>query len=301
VAIGAAIENMKIGAPSLGKTLSVELFPEKEDQEFVAKIVVADQQQVATDPLVDAIEQRVTNRKQYKKYALTDTEITSLMNAITPEEAILSFTTDSEKMKQIAKAGSTNERIMLGNSSLHDYFFSHVNWTEEEDYTKKEGFFIKSLELPPPAVLGFKAMSSWRRASVLNRYLHFNELVQTQNAKVYEGSSGMGVISTRGDSPKEAVQAGMAMERIWLTATSFGLAFQPLAGIMYLKLGIDNAHSSAFNDFEMNLITEAYELLRSTFELGDRQVYFAFRVGKADAPTARARRYTVEDVTGSNA
>ena len=90
-------------------------------------------------------------------------------------------------------------------------------------------------------------MSSWERAKILNRFLGFNKLVQQQNVKLYETASAIGTIVADAESPRNASVAGMSIERVWLTATSLGLSMQPLAGLIYLKLGIDHRHTNIFD------------------------------------------------------
>lgn len=296
VAIGAAIENMRIGATTLGKELGIELFPNVASEVHVARLTIKDAPEIRVDPLAECIHYRSTNRKPYKKYSFTSDDFQTFKSAVPQGYAKLSLTNVREDLITLAKAGTTNERIMLNNKDMHDYFFSHVSWTPKEDQEKKVGFYVKTLELPPPAVMGFKLMSSWPWAQFLNTYLHFNEMVQKQNAKIYADSSAMGVISADSESPKNAVYAGMSMERIWLIATSHGFALQPIAGLIYLKLGTDNRHTDSFNSTELGLIDWAYETISDTFTLSGKPIYFMFRLGKADSPSARAVRFDISAV-----
>jgi hypothetical protein len=51
-------------------------------------------------------------------------------------------------------------------------------------------------------------------------------------------SSAFAVITIPGHSLADYLQGGRAMERVWLTATSLGLAFQPLAALAYLLMRV---------------------------------------------------------------
>src|SRR3989344_2245824 len=217
VAVGAAVENMRVAAPSHGFSISVSLLPATDNALLAARISLA-RSTAAPDPLAEHIKTRATNRKPYDGTALSDAEIRMLQTAEGTHGCTLRIFTTREEIATLARIGSVNELIMLNNPTLHSFFFNHVNWTRAEDDEKKVGFFIDTLELPAPAQMGFRVMRSWPRARFLNRFLGFNKLVAKQNAALYGTASAMGIVISKGESPLEAIQAGMSVERIWLPA-----------------------------------------------------------------------------------
>src|SRR3989338_3310518 len=62
VAHGALLENMSIAASQLGYTLSIDLFPEKSDTNFIARVTLIEVE-AKNEPLYDAIFKRCNNRK----------------------------------------------------------------------------------------------------------------------------------------------------------------------------------------------------------------------------------------------
>lgn len=300
VAVGAAIENIRIAATALKREARVVLFPDPSDRLLVADVEIIQNESIAVDPLYAAIEKRSTNRKKYKTTPLTEEALLTLRSSLRPSSAVdLRTTTDKRAIRTLAVAGSTNERIMLNNKGLHDYFFGHVNWTKEEDNEKKVGFFIDTLELPPPAVAGFKLMSKWSRASFLNKVFGFNKLVSAQNASLYASVPLMGIITAKKDSPEAAVTAGMALQRVWLQATLQGLSLQPIAGLLYLMLSVTAGEAEGFSNSEQKIISAAYANIRDTFGFNDEVPYFMFRVGYAEPPSARAVRFSIDAVTST--
>ncbi|MBI4067945.1 nitroreductase family protein [Candidatus Kaiserbacteria bacterium] len=296
VAIGAAVENMRIAAPSHGFSVSVSLLPEADNALLAARVSLA-RGIVTRDPFAENINTRATNRKPYDGKALSDAEIRMLQTVGNIHGCVLRIFTTREEISTLARIGSVNELIMLNNPILHSFFFNHVNWTRAEDDEKKVGFFIDTLELSAPAQMGFLVMRSWPRARFLNRFLGFNKLVAKQNAALYGTASAMGVVISKEESPLEAVKAGMSVERIWLAADSLGLSIQPLTGVLYWALRGRAGIHEGFSDAEHAEIMRAYKDLDSIARLGGGISYFMFRIGHADAPTARATRFSVDDVT----
>ncbi len=296
VAIGAAVENMRIAAPSYGLSASISLFPDADNALLAARVSLT--RGIATrDPLAEHINTRVTNRKPYDGKALSDAEIRMLQTIGGIHGCTLRIFTSREEIATCARIGSVNELIMLNNPILHAFFFSHVNWTRAEDDEKKAGFFIDTLELPAPAQVGFRVMRNWSRARFLNRFLGLNKLVAKQNAALYGTASAMGVVISKEESPLEAVKAGMSVERIWLTADSLGLSIQPLTGVLYWALRGRAGIHDGFSHAERAEIIHAYKDLDRIARLDGGTSYFMFRIGHADSPSAHATRFSVDDVT----
>jgi len=295
VAIGAALENMRIAASDIGLSAHIELLPNPSQELFAARVTLA--QGASRDPFADQIIQRTTNRKPYDKKPLTETEQRVLFDATTGLNGTLKLFTGRADIKALAEVGSTNELIMLNNPILHSFFFSHINWTKEEDMKKKAGFFIDTLELPPPARMGFRVMSNWSRARFLNQYLGFNTFIAKQNAALYATASAIGVVVSPNESAHEALASGMFVERMWLAATAQGLSIQPLTGVLYWTLRARSGVVEGFSDKEQASIARSYEVLDRIAGIGSGTSYFMFRIGHADAPTARAVRFALADVT----
>src|SRR3989344_3031731 len=126
VAHGTLIENIVIATSQNGYKADISLFPDLQEPNLTAVIKL-----VETNPTEERfypfIKERATNRKPYEN-----------------------------KKRALGEAASVNERVMFDNQFLHNFFFNHINWTEEEEKEKRIGFYIKTLELPPPARVLFK-------------------------------------------------------------------------------------------------------------------------------------------------
>lgn len=295
VAVGAAIENIRIAAPGQGYRAEVTLFPDPQDELYVARITL--EHTVSTPhELESAIEKRATNRKPYATTLIGKETLDALAGAAAHVEGTrVFFTTDREDMRRLAAFGSLNERIMLNNERMHEFFFSHINWSRQADEQKRTGFFIETLELPPPAKIGFKVLSSWSRASFLNTYLKFNEVVAAQNAATYTQAGAYGMIATTEESARAACTAGQAFESIWLAATHAGLSMQPLIGTIFLGFAA-RAHAAGLNDAECALIEKESAILHDVFPAPEMVTYALFRLGYAQPPSARSIRKNIEDV-----
>ncbi len=294
MAIGAAIENLLIEASRQGVAAEVSFFENILEANVVARIALTTNQ-TTPDPLAKYIPLRATNRKPFKKIPLSHEEILALRSAASDRKGSQVLLTDNrDEIAALGKVGATNEEVMLSNKQLHAFFFDHVNWTKKEDEEKKIGFFIDTLELPPPARLMFKVFKRWGVMKQLIR-IGFHRIVGKENAATYAKAGAIGALVTAGDTPIDFVQAGRTMERVWLTATSLGLQFQPITGILYFYLRLKAGDRGAFTIDQQKQILDAYEKAETIFAAQGKTISFMFRVGRGSPPTARSVRFSLEE------
>ena len=295
LACGAAIENMVIEASARKYRADVVYFPDRADAWHVADIGLRKDDSVETDPLASFIEKRITNRKPYAHAPLSKAERGALFDAASRSEGDFALAEKREDINRLGRVGSTNEQVMLANRALHQFFFGHVSWTKEEDEEKKVGFYIKTLELPPPAEAMFKVFRHWPIMRVLGA-IGFNRIVAIQNGATNAATAGIGAIIIDGTGPLDFVKAGRAVERVWLAATAHGLSFQPLTGVLFFKLKIEAGEGAVFSTGEQKLIIDAYREAARIFNANGKHIAFMFRVGRGDAPSAHAVRFPLHAV-----
>lgn len=296
LACGAAIENMTIAASAEGYRADVAYFPHSSIA-HVATITLARDPSIVSDTLTPLISQRISNRKPYRKDSLTSDESQALERAVADAGyGTLALAKERSDIDRLARIGSTNEEVMLADRTLHRFFFSHVNWSKKEDDLKKIGFYIKTLELPPPAQVLFRFFRYWPIMRIFNM-VGFNTIIAAQNALTNAATGAIGALMIDGIEPIDFVKAGRAVERLWLTATSQSLSLQPLTGVLFFKLRIiEGGEDEAFSLHQRTRILEAYSAADHIFAADTRHIAFMFRIGRGEAPSAHAARFPLEDV-----
>lgn len=289
VAHGALIENILIASSAFGYRAKLNIFPEVGVPNLVA-IVSLEKSSSAEDPLYRYIQTRCTNRKPYKSEPFSENQPAQLISAA--EEiggGKLILVQDREKIKTLAHAGSVNEHVMLSNKFLHNFFFAHINWTQEEEDKKRIGFYLKTLELPPPAQIMFRIFRHWPVTKVLN-IIGFAKAAAQGNAKIYASCAAVGAVVVLHKTPEDFIIAGRIMQRVWLKATQMGLSIQPLTGVLFFMQGIQAGRTEKFTPPQLNLIKGAYVDIKNVFEIRDEEVVMMFRIGEGGEPSARSSR-----------
>ncbi|MFA5954338.1 MAG: nitroreductase [Patescibacteria group bacterium] len=298
VAHGALLENFTIAAKALGFNADIRLFPDAQNENLVAAIHLENAEPVA-DPLYAAITARSTNRKPYANESLTTSERESINAAGVSTSCRFVLIEQKESISTWATAASANERVMFEHHGLHDFFFSHLNWTDAEEQERRHGFYIKTLELQPPQVIGMKIAKHWAVASVLNR-LGLSKQVAADNIKSNSAAAAIGGVVIHGERPQDFVEAGRIVERVWLTVTNLGLSLQPITGALFLAELVREGDASVFSPAHVALLQEVERTAEKLCgaDSGER-VAMMFRIGRGEPPSGRSSRLRLEEFVTS--
>lgn len=295
LAHGALIENMVIAAGHYGVGSAVDLFPEKNDQNFVARVTLKENGGIDRKELFDAIGKRATNRKPYESRSV-DENIRQRFIAIPAEireyNTLLRVADDRDEIGVLARAASANEQVMFEDKALHRLFFEELVWSEAEERERKSGLYLKTMELAPPQALALRAFKWWPVMKFLG-YLGAARGIAKGNAKGYAACAFYGAILCDSED-KAFVGAGRVIERAWLLATALGLSFHLQTGVNFLWQRIEGDAHTIFSPRHIGIIREEYKTIADVFKAEGRFVPALFRVGYDGEPSARSSRKAPE-------
>lgn len=286
LAHGALIENMVIAAEHFGYGAKVALLPEPGRSDHTATVYLEKTAEKMEATLFNAIRERATNRRAYKAYALTAEEKQRIEQMKGAGGAEVRLADGREEVDRLATIVSLNERLLLENKHIHDFLFSIIRWTDEEE-RGKPGMHIKTLELAPPQRFAFRRFQSWKFVQCANK-IGASKFIAKENAKGYASSSAIGAIIMQGDAPKDFMQAGRLLERMWLTLTDNGFSLQPVTAVAYLAQRIQAGAAGELSAEHQELVKRADEETRKILGIGNETIAMVFRIGKGDAPSARS-------------
>ncbi len=295
VAHGALIENIIIAANALGYHTEVFYPPLLPESKTTAKITLSETVVINKD-LYEAIFHRATNRKPYLLEALNkEQKIELLKQAQNVNSGEFILIEDVQKIRELAKASSANEILMLEEQSLHKLFFEEIVWTEEEERRKQHGLYLKTMELKPPADKILKLLSNWRLMSLLAK-LGFAKKIAKTNEESYAACPAIGAIIIE-NNDDQFLSAGRIMERVWLTATKLGLSCHLMTGVIFFwqQLSID---PNFISKTHANLIEESYQQIAKTagVEKTNKIVALLMRIGQADKPSGHSSKVPIKNL-----
>lgn len=286
IAHGALIENICIAAHHEGYTAKI-LYPSSEK---IAEIELVEKASEMHKDLFSAIPKRSTNRKPFKKIGLEPQNREQLIRDTENfQNVFLESVTEPSKIETLATAASMNERLLFQNKHLHTFFFSHINWNKQEDIEKSIGFFVDTLELPPPAKLIFKLAKKWSRMTWLQK-IGIPTLVAKANQATYTSAGEILVFSVPAITKQNLLELGRALQRTWLMLTAWGFSVQPMSAVLFIHYAITNHTASELAPEEVAGIEKQYKAIESTLAKNNLLPIMMIRVGKAEKPTAHSSR-----------
>jgi hypothetical protein len=288
VAHGALIENMVISASKFGYETKIELFP-KQEPNLVA-ILTLEKKSIKGDQLSTYLDKRHTNRKEYSTEKLSKEQKNELIStAEATGFGSLKIIDDEKLITSISGALAVNEKIIFENKELHNFFYSHILWNEEDQY-KAGGFYIKTLEFFPHQLKGVKLFKNWAILKILNKLAKVSQMIVKDNIARYEKSGALAVVMIDSNDNKSYVNAGRLAERVWLKATELGLSIHPCTGVLFLMENIKNGNQKVFINKHQEIIKKAYRDITDTFAVQNKTIPMLFRIGYGEPPTATAIR-----------
>ncbi|MFQ5788534.1 MAG: nitroreductase, partial [Thermodesulfobacteriota bacterium] len=230
MAHGALLENILIASSALGYKADINTFPDKDNSNHVASITL-NKTEIREGPLYPFIKKRATNRKPYYPDPLTNEEKASLLELNKSGFGKVKLLEGEKAVEELADTLCLNERLVFENQQLHKFFFEHMRLTKKEALEKRDGMYIKTMELPPPVILLFKLVfKRWK----LVKALGISKFIAKQTKKMYLAAPAIGIITIDSDSSADFLAGGRLMQRVWLEATRMGLSLHPSAGTICL-------------------------------------------------------------------
>lgn len=300
IALGAAIENLKIKAEAGGIKANYVLFPNGEQGKLVA-VFSFDKADVKTayyNELQNGITMRLTNRKKGDRKPLADDLVTSLKAVVNlDEDAVLHITQNEHDVQEIADVVSASERIrFLFPQGHHDFYTKEIRWTKDTDGPVTEGLDIKTLELSESDKTGLIVASSPEVIKLLNRWgggAAFEKL----SKKAIASSSAIGLIVLPDYTSSNFIKGGEALQRVWLDANIHGLSFQPLTAPLFMIERMKQTNGEGMTEKMIAELKELEQKLSSVFPaLIENQGIFMFRLSYADDATIRSFRKPIEEI-----
>jgi hypothetical protein len=141
-------------------------------------------------------------------------------------------------------------------------------------------------------------MRSWSVVRLM-RAMGLGAAIDGLAVRSVRACSAMALLTIGGSEPKDYFLGGRAMERVWLVATSLGMAVQPMSALPYIFARLEKG--GGFPSSETN----ALRFLRSRYlrlfhvKPGAGELLL-FRIARAGPPSARALRRRLDDMLTIN-
>jgi nitroreductase len=298
LALGAAMENVEVKAQELGFACTAASFPVQDNPTLAAAFTFSAGPAGSTEKhngLAAMIGKRCTNRKVVRREPLPEGAFTALAEAVaTIPGCQLHLTEDPEVLGRLAKLCGQAERIQWMNPDGHRDYFRQLRWTTEAAATSRDGLDLATLELLPMQEAALRVVSDRKAMDLIDGWQAGQGLERSAAFPVMNASA-MLLLSTANDDAPAHLDAGRALERMWLRATALQLGIHPMPGPVLLPRLPAHA-AQGLRDHERQAVATIGEELRACYHQGKRTPVFLLCLTRSEKPSMRSKRRPVEEI-----
>ena len=297
IAHGALLETIRIAATGSGVHAEWRLQDESPEAKPVYDVFLSEAEGQEPDPLLAHIERRAVQRRPMRMQALTEQQKASLVDAVGEDFELKFFETFGARW-HIARLLWRSAYIRLSAPEAFEVHREIIDWgkafSEDRIPERAVGVDVATARLMK------WVMHSWQRVQFFNKYLGGTIAPRLQ----LDLLTGMACAAHIALQPKQAprtrldyVAVGVALQRMWLTATARDLCLQPeMTPIIfrwYVQAGRRLSRVPELDDLARRLAED----IDSTVEVArDAPLSFLCRVGSGPQPRSRSLRKPLGDL-----
>ncbi|MGN9775140.1 Rv1355c family protein [Micromonospora sp. H33] len=289
VVMGIVTESIVVAARARGLSVEVEYDPLGPDDLVHTRITIGASGPDATGverALGDALRTRCSQRTRSLGRPLTGEERAVLETALSPFSASVRIG-DDENVRRVYGAGTAiGNRLRLLVPEMHKEAFDEFYFGSDEP-RRQDGVPIENLHLLLPERIALRILRRPEVARFLYGRGEGTRLLDYSRAWA-EGASAIGAVIAASGSRRDVVEAGRAVQRLWLAATSAGVGMHPTTSLMLESEMLTGREGDVFTPEERTEIeTRMAELRAVLVPDTDAPVALVFRlVAGPDLPDA---------------
>jgi hypothetical protein len=188
------------------------------------------------------------------------------------------------------------ERIRVLNTiGHHELFKKEIRWSTAEAERTRDGLDLPTMELKLSEEVGFRVAADRAAMDLLSQWNAGRSFMKMTRENI-ASSSGLVIISTQDATPAGWLEAGRAVQRVWLKATEQACSVHPCAAPILLSHHVRFGNGSGFDTTERSALLDLSLRLSRIFNLGTREPVFMMRLAYAPSPTARSLRLPLNEL-----
>ena len=297
IAHGALLETLRIAASGFGLQTSWSINSDGEHRNPVYEVRLRNDPALVRDPLFDCIEKRTVQRRPMQTTPLAPSQRDALMAAAGEGFTLQLFETSSAR-RQMAGLLWDSAHIRLTCPEAYPVHKSIIEWRARfsKDRIPEEAVGVD----PMTARLMQWVMHSWRRVAFFNRYL-FGTVAPRLQLDLLPGLRCAAHLLVRpAQAPSQLadwVALGVAVQRIWLTATQQGLHLQPeMTPVIFRWYARSGRRFSQLPVLFDQSVKLSGDFERVTGSAPGDHFGFMARVGVCPVPVSRSIRQDLADL-----
>jgi len=287
LALGAAAENMRVVAAADGRSMAVEALTH--DGELVVRVISTSDNDGLDflARLAPSVTARCTNRRKASGEPLLPEHVDALDEAA-GVDAPCTWLQNPVDIHRYAVLVGEADRVRYLTPSLRADLIAELRFPEEGSKAPEDGVDLAAFELEPDDMAKLQII---RRGDVMAQLRSWGggRALTEATVELIDTSAAICAVTVNGRNDTDFVRGGQALQRVWLTATSLGIAVQPVAPVWVYARNEPDLGGIFAAEFVPS-IKQWDDEMADLLELGSRSLVLVLRLGYAPPPTARSGR-----------
>jgi nitroreductase len=205
ISCGCALFNLRVAAAATGLQAQVEPWPDAADTDLLARVRLAPSGADPTDAALQAVmAERRTYRERFASTAVDPMALRRLVQAVKSEAASLAVLDTTDQRLGAAALVAEGDAMLWANPSWRRELAAWMHPRRRGD-----GLTLPALAIPV--------------AQVVVRTFDMGHGVAAKDRQLADESPVLAVLTTEGDSPRDWLAAGQALQRLLLLGVQLGL------------------------------------------------------------------------------
>lgn len=296
MAHGALLETLRLAATRFGMAAEWCIRANSDDVKPIYDVTLKSSG-VEEDPLVSFIESRCVQRRPMQMTPLSCDQKSALLNAVGEEFSLVFFETFKDRLK-VAKLLWDNANLRLTCPEAYEVHCHVIEWGARfsKDRIPEQAVGVD----PVTAKLMRWVMKKWERVDFFNRYLMGTIAPRIQLDYLPAIFCAAHILIRPKTAPNcldDWVNAGIAIQKVWLTATQLGLHLQPeMTPVIFRWYERANRSFSARAEFRKKTLALAQQFEFIAGKSALEPFSFFCRVGVSSSPRSRSVRFSVDEL-----
>jgi hypothetical protein len=297
IAHGALLETIRIAASGSGLDTSWTVQSQSDERHPVYEVKFTDMPTITRDPLFECIETRTVQRRPMRTSPLSELQRKALTDAGGSDFHVQLLDSAIDRMR-VAHLLWKSAKIRLVCPEAYPVHKEIIEWRSRfsKDRIPDQAIGVD----PATARLMEWVMTSWERVDFFNRYLlgTVAPRVQLDLLPGFFCASHLLVRPVRQPAHMtDWVCLGMAVQRIWLTATRHGLHFQPqMTPVIFRWYAQARRRFSSVEHLFGDSLALSSRFEKISGSTSDDHFGFFARVGTCRSPNSRSIRLDLPDL-----
>ncbi len=297
ISFGAALENIRLTCLKMGIETSIKPHITEFGEEKIASIQF-DRKAGSALPdkyayLTPFIDSRLTNRLNEERKPIQDSTFDELTGMASEAGFKLRIFDLEEQIKRFAKINGLMDWVRMINVEGYNDFVKEIRWTNSEAEITKDGIDLGTFDLGVADMAALKMINNAKAMKFIRDHKLGQGFTRISD-NTFKSASAICLLTANEFSPRSFLNAGKAIQRMWVHANMKQIGFQPVTASLFMYHQLYKGDENRFTPFESELITKSYkEFADLVCKENNEEEIFLFRLNITKGKVVKSYRRDV--------